>query len=755
MILALSLVLASVFVSTSGSGSLYAGRGSPSSSGGSTGTGVTAFTTLPSSASVGASSPSGIGSVVSTVAVGGHPYGVGFDPGNGYVYVADDVSDTTGNVSVIDGTNAVATIPVGVYPTEVAYDSGNGYVYVTNLGTANVSVIKGTTVVGSVAVGSGPIGVVYDSGDGYVYVANGSDNVSVISGLSVVATIPVGQAPIELAYDSGNGYVYVTTPHSDNISVIDGRSVVATIPDTGYPYGIGYNAGNGYVYVGNQVADNITVINGTTVIGAIPLEGGTPGDIGYDSGNGYIYVAMAGPNRTTGNVTVIDNASVLGTIPVGGVPWGVGYDSSNAYVYVSNAYTGNVSVIGGGTPPPAQYAVSFAEAGLPSGTQWWVNGTAIGSHNSTGSTLSFGEPNGTYEWVPGVTAPFEPALSSLGGSVVVAGGAVAANVSFVCSLAISGCYDVEFVESGLPEQSDGGPIWGVTVNHVTWFNGDPTTTTTTFGEPSGSFTYNLSTVTWYGTTYSPTQSNGSFSVIPGVVPAATVDVSFSLSTPAYSVTFTTSPSDCGSVTFYGTIYTNGGSVDVPAGAYSVSATACSGYALQTITGTGSVIVSGSTATVEGAGGVTATFVLGSTIKYTVTFTTNPSTCGTITFNGTVFTSDQSAQVLAGSYPISVQACSGYALQTFAGSGSVSIGGSMATVSGDGGVAATFTSNSSSAAPGFLGLSGDEGYYILGGAGAAVVAVVAGILLARRSRYKPASSSPAPSRGGEPPIAPPR
>ena len=46
--------------------------------------------------------------------------------------------------------------------------------------------------------------------------------------------------------------------------------------------------------------------------------------------------------------------------------------------------------------------------------------------------------------------------------------------------------------------------------------------------------------------------------------------------------------------------------------------------------------------------------------------------------------------------------------------------------------------------GFLGLLGSEGYYVLGGVGAAVVAVVAGVLLARRTRSKPPGTPSAPS-----------
>src|SRR2546426_1964051 len=113
----------------------------------------------------------------------------------------------------------VATVPVGNGPWGVGYDSGNGYVYVANGNSKNVSVIYGTTVVATIPVENVPFGVGYDSGNGYVYVANSySNNVTVISGTTVVATIPVGNLPRGVGYDNGHGYVYVTNWGSNTVS---------------------------------------------------------------------------------------------------------------------------------------------------------------------------------------------------------------------------------------------------------------------------------------------------------------------------------------------------------------------------------------------------------------------------------------------------------------------------------------------------------------------------------------------------------
>src|SRR2546428_12221555 len=61
-------------------------------------------------ASSGPTPDSGGGAVVATIPVGDYPRGVAYDPGNGYIYVANTLSN---NVSVISGRTVVATNPVG------------------------------------------------------------------------------------------------------------------------------------------------------------------------------------------------------------------------------------------------------------------------------------------------------------------------------------------------------------------------------------------------------------------------------------------------------------------------------------------------------------------------------------------------------------------------------------------------------------------------------------------------------------------
>ncbi len=94
----------------------------------------------------------------------------------------------------------------------------------------------------------------------------------------------------------------------------------------------------------------------------------------------------------------------------------------------------------------------------------------------------------------------------------------------------------------------------------------------------------------------------------------------------FAITFVTSPASCGSITLGSNTYANGATAIVAAGSYTVSMTSCSGYKAQSLSGTGGVQVSGSTATVSGSGSLVATFIpTGSSLSVTVsaTLTTLP------------------------------------------------------------------------------------------------------------------------------------
>src|SRR2546427_11665428 len=106
---------------------------------------------------------------------------------------------------MITGETFAATVSVGGIPFGVAYNGGNGYVYVTNWGSCTVRVIDGTTVIATIPVGTYPYAVGYDSGNGDGYVSN-SNNGTVITGAAVGAPVPAAGGGTGGAAETVNVY---------------------------------------------------------------------------------------------------------------------------------------------------------------------------------------------------------------------------------------------------------------------------------------------------------------------------------------------------------------------------------------------------------------------------------------------------------------------------------------------------------------------------------------------------------------------
>src|SRR5208283_2109110 len=164
-------------------------------------------------------------------------------------------------------------------------------------------------------------------------------------------------------------------------------------------------------------------------------------------------------------------------------------------------------------------AVTLTETGLPSGTEWWVNLTNDRSFNTTTSTVSFTEPNGTYDYTVATT---DKEYASAGGSFTVNGGVVSEAVTF--SLVT---YSATFTESGLTS----GTTWYVNITGGQSYNS--TGSTISFSEPNGTYDYTVATM---DKEYS--SAGGSFPVNGAAVAES---VTFTLVTyTAYPVTFTES-----------------------------------------------------------------------------------------------------------------------------------------------------------------------------------------------------------------------
>jgi hypothetical protein len=220
------------------------------------------------------------------------------------------------------------------------------------------------------------------------------------------------------------------------------------------------------------------------------------------------------------------------------------------------------------------FHVTFDETGLPSGAEWWINVGGTSSLPSTTTTLSFPEPNGTWDYSVVTTNPL---YASPGGSFAVHGAPVSEDVPFALVT-----YAVTFTERGLPS----GTAW-----YLNLTQGPPhgsTNSTISFVEANGTYDY---TVAATDPEYAPLQPNGSFDVTGG---AASEVAQFVLVT--FPVTFTETGLPSGtnwsvSVNEGPVVFgTSVGKFSLPNGTYSFAVGPVSGYTVNLSSGT--IVVKG-------------------------------------------------------------------------------------------------------------------------------------------------------------------
>ncbi len=266
-------------------------------------------------------------SVIRTIYVEDHPYGVAVHPAGSFAYVTHNTDK--GILSVIDATNnsLLTTLTVGYITDGVAVHPAGAFVYVVSRGIGTVSVIDTATfkVIATVGVGSVPEGIAMHPEGSFAYVANsGSSTVSVIDTAThtIAATVPVGSPPSGVAVHPAGSFVYVAQGFSNMISVIDTatHTVVATVGVGRNPFGIAVHPAGTFVYVTNYSSNSVSVIDTATlkVVATIPVGTGPFGVAVHPAGTA-VYVVNRGEFNKTGSVSIIDIATgtVITTIPVG------------------------------------------------------------------------------------------------------------------------------------------------------------------------------------------------------------------------------------------------------------------------------------------------------------------------------------------------------------------------------------------------------------------------------------------------------
>ena len=352
------------------------------------------------------------------------------------------------------------------------YDPYNGYLYTANSLSNNVSVINTATetVIATIPVGVEPVGIVYSSTNHYIYVANGaSGTVSVInsSSNSVFATITLETSGGTLAgaiFDPSNGNVYVGG--FDNTSLVDSVFVISTVTNgvvaeiTGAAYFGTFDSLNDYLYFTDNTLNSVLVVDGATnkVVTTIYLPAhSSPIGIAYNSYDHNVYVA----EQNSSSLAVISSLTntVIANLDVTGSPLFPAYDPSTHSIYLSNHLN-----------PSYQVISSY--------------GGVSNIQTATGVSIQFFEPKGTYSYSIGSINGY--GVEPQSGSVVVNGSSLIRSVAFS---AVAG-YQVTFSQTGLRA----GVTWSVTLGPRTQTS---TSSTITFTEINGSYSYKISNVSGY------------------------------------------------------------------------------------------------------------------------------------------------------------------------------------------------------------------------------------------------------------------
>ena len=434
------------------------------------------------------------GTVVATLPVGAYPRAIAVDPQTNRIFVTGNNvvqggngSTGTGNLTVIDGqTNRiVGSIPVLRDPSAIVYDASNRDLYVADEGSNAVSVIPANLTTYPVTV--------TESGlpDGTAWYVQAEDGTFDSSTSSVTFYAPNGTYSVLAESDNDAYLAHPFGPLTVNGSAVVLHATFSANPNvltfeekglangTYWVVGLSREGANSSTVYKNSSTSTIEFVetNGTYAFTVIPVGAYTPVPA---SGS----VVMNGSARTvlvtfsaSYPVAFEESGLVLGTmwsVTLNGSPE-VSYGNSVLFYEPNGTYgfavgdvpgytvapaAGEVVVSGGGPLVSVQftrvaYPIVFTEHGhLASGQVWTVelNGTVV---TTSGSSVTFHEPNGTYDYL--VVGPAGRQVSGLepAGTILVVGSPVALGLTFVAGAT----YSWTFLETGVPR----GATWCVEV----------------------------------------------------------------------------------------------------------------------------------------------------------------------------------------------------------------------------------------------------------------------------------------------------
>ena len=544
------------------------------------------------------------------------------------------------------GVGGSSSLSVAGGQSATVTETGNGTLFATFYSNELVPL--------SFATGPTACGTIYVDGAGFVN-SNGFPG-GPTPGVYNLTAVPCGGFSFSSWNFGASPGISVKNPRAAQtlLTVTTGGTITANFTSsTKYtihlitdPEGCGSIEFNGAVYTSGA---STVVPAGTYSITALPCDNFLPGN-GFGqawgtggTGNG---ISVANPNYASTTATVSGN----GTLQILFTSFDYyGLDIATGPTTCGTIFVAGYGFSNGGTfyISSGAYNITAVPCGGYTFSQWSYSGPiSVATSSSASTTMNVSGP------------------ATLG-AIFIAG--TPSTVTF--SVTPSACGSIIF---------DGGSYTnGQTVNVATGgtypINANPCNR------------YNF--VSWSSTTGIAISSTTSASTTVTVNANGQLNVTYAYVTPHYTVTFYTGPTTCGSIVINGTsTFTNGQSATfVPGVNYKVSANPCgNSFSYWNVGGGVSLVSSPGTnpnnITVSAPGYLVATFA--STTLYTLIFHTGPVGCGSIVFNGAVYTDGQSVRLSPGTYTIGADPCSNFVLlkwEYLPGAG-ISVSGNTATLS---------------------------------------------------------------------------
>lgn len=278
------------------------------------------------------------GTIVTTRVLGSRPYGIAVSAqGVAYVTQLDAAALTAANASTLAPTD---TIAVGGDPTDVVFNPAGTTAYVTNQGDGTLGVVEVASgvQVATVPMGGNPFDVIVSPNGTRVYASTNANQVVVVNATTraVIGTIPTAEAPMRFAFHPDGTFLYVAASLGGVVHEINTatRLVNRTFAVGGKPQGMAVSPDGAELYIANEAGRlDIWSLGSGTALTSIPLAAGAFG-LAMTRDAAQLYISLP----ALGQVLVVDRLgrTVVTLLATGGDPRRIAFTADGLTALVSN-----------------------------------------------------------------------------------------------------------------------------------------------------------------------------------------------------------------------------------------------------------------------------------------------------------------------------------------------------------------------------------------------------------------------------------